>query len=350
MSDSYPQPSVANISSDFPKRHVLILFVLMIPAIFIHLFIGYEGFGYQAFKQGVQQGFSESQLFVLYELRLPRTLLAMVVGAGLAIAGVALQALFRNPLAEPGLIGVSSSAAFGAVLIMVLGGAIWSQVAQWQVAIAAFGFGLLSTLLIYRLARRSGQTDVTLMLLAGVAVNALMGAGTQMLLSIADLIELRNVTFWLMGSLANLSWSSVAWISMAVGISSVFLGYLTRHMNAFVLGESSARFMGYDTQKFKWQVIFFSALMVSAAVAFVGVIGFVGLVVPHIVRLWVGADHRLVLPLSALAGALLLVLADWFARVLIYPLELPIGLLMAFLGAPFFLVMLLKRRHGRSTV
>ncbi|WP_130536765.1 FecCD family ABC transporter permease [Thiomicrorhabdus indica] len=345
--DSNTKSLQLSTSSNFPKRHFGVLLLLCIPAVFIHLVVGYEGFGYQAFSLGLQQGFSESQLFVLYELRLPRTVIAMIVGAGLAVAGVALQALFRNPLAEPGLIGVSSSAAFGAVMIMVIGGALWSQVSHWQVAMSAFVFGIASTLLIYRLAERSGQTDVALMLLAGVAVNALMGAGTQMMMSIADLIELRNVTFWLMGSLANLSWSSVAWVSVVVAVSTIFLWRMVRDMNAFVLGESSARFMGYNTQRFKWQVIFFSALMVSSAVAFVGVIGFVGLVVPHIVRLWVGADHRWVLPLSALAGALLLVLADWFARVLIYPLELPIGLLMAFLGAPFFLWMLLKRRHGR---
>lgn len=326
----------------FPAGKVLFLVALLVPAVFGHLFIGHSGVNLSA----VVEGLSPQQWFILQELRLPRVVMAMLVGAGLAVAGVALQALFRNPLAEPGLIGVSSASAFGAVFMMVLGGVIWQTVAVWQIAVAAFGMGLLATWFIYRLASRNGETDVALMLLAGVAINALMGAGTQMLLSIADLVELRSVTFWLMGSLANVSWGAVLWAAVLIGVSTFALWRLVRAMNGFVLGEHSAFYLGFDTQRFKWQVIFFSALMVSAAVALVGVIGFVGLVVPHIIRLWVGADHRLVLPLSALGGALLLVIADWFARIVLYPLELPIGLLMALLGAPFFLVMLLKRRQG----
>lgn len=324
------------------KSKMFALLLVLVAVSFGHLFVGQSGVDWQ----NLSAGFTPQQWFILHELRLPRVLMAIGVGAGLAVSGVALQALFRNPLAEPGLIGVASSSAFGAVLIMVLGGVWWTQVATWQVGLAAFSAGLLSTWLIYRVASRNGQTDVALMLLAGVAINALMGAGTQMLLSIADVIELRSVTFWLMGSLANLPWSSVLLVLSVVLFSTLILWRLVRAMNAFVLGESSAQYMGFDTGRLKFQVIFFSALMVSSAVALVGVIGFVGLVVPHIIRLWVGADHRMVLPLSALGGAVLLVLADWFARVALYPLELPIGLLMALLGAPFFLMMLLKRRQG----
>lgn len=329
------------MSNAFWPKVILLLLGIGLAAVG-HLFVGHSGISWH----NLVTGLTPQQWFILYELRLPRVVMAMAVGAGLAVAGVTLQALFRNPLAEPGLIGVASSAAFGAVFIMVLGGVLWSQVASWQVGAAAFAAGLLSTWAIYRLASRRGETDVALMLLAGVAVNALMGAGTQMLLSIADLVELRSVTFWLMGSLVNLPWRSVLMVLLIVLLSTLFLWRQVRSMNAFVLGESAAQYMGFDTGRFKWGIIFFSALMVSSAVALVGVIGFVGLVVPHIVRLWVGADHRLVLPLSALGGALLLVLADWLARVLLYPLELPIGLLMALLGAPFFLMMLVKRRQG----
>lgn len=331
-----------NVFGFFPFRQALVLLAVLLPAVFGHLLIG-QGL---LTVESLFEGLTAQQWFILQELRLPRVVMAMVVGAGLAVAGVALQALFRNPLAEPGLIGVSSASAFGAVFMMVLGGVLWQTVAVWQVGLMAFVAGLSATWLIFRLASRNGQTDVALMLLAGVAINALMGAGTQMLLSIADLVELRSVTFWLMGSLANLSWGSVIWVSLLIGVSTMALWRLVKVMNGFVLGEHSALYLGFDTHRFKWQVIFFSALMVSAAVALVGVIGFVGLVVPHIVRLWVGADHRMVLPLSALGGAVLLVFADWFARVVLYPLELPIGLLMALLGAPFFLVMLLKRRQG----
>ena len=317
----------------------LLLLTLLLLAVLGHLFIGHSAFDWQ-------WPFADAQWFILQELRLPRVVMALIVGAGLAVAGVALQALFRNPLAEPGLIGVASGAAFGAVLMMVLGGLVLSQVSLWMTALVAFAFGLLVTYLIYRLATKSGQTDIALMLLAGVAFNAIMGAGTQLLMSIADLVQLRGVTFWLMGSLVNLSWQSVLTVSLVIVLCSAVLWRLVRSMNAFVLGEHNALYMGFDVNRFKWQVMFFSALMVSSAVAVVGVIGFVGLVVPHIVRLWVGADHRLVLPLSALGGGLLLVLADWLARNLLYPLELPIGLLMALVGAPFFLYMLLKQRRG----
>ncbi|WP_243755224.1 iron ABC transporter permease [Thiomicrorhabdus sp. 6S3-12] len=332
-----------NSAGAFPTRRSVILGGILLLAVIGHLFVGHSSLNWNSL---LTEGVSSQQWFILQEFRLPRVLMAIIVGAGLAVAGVALQALFRNPLAEPGLIGVASSSAFGAVAIMVLGGWLWQQVALWQIGFFAFASGLLATLLIYRLATKSGQTDIALMLLAGVAVNAIMGAATQLLLSVADLVQLRTVTFWLMGSLVNLSWPSVVGVSTVVLFCTAVLWRLVRAMNAFVLGENSARYMGYDTGRFKWQVMIFSALMVSSAVSVVGVIGFVGLVVPHIVRLWVGSDHRLVLPLSALGGAILLVLADWLARVLLHPLELPIGLLMALIGAPFFLMMLLKQRRG----
>lgn len=314
---------------------------LLVLACFAHLFVGNGLLDWQLL---FTHGLSEQQWFVLEELRLPRMLMAIFVGAGLAVAGVALQSLFRNPLAEPGLIGVASSSALGAVFIMVLGNWIWQQVALWQIGLSAFLSGLLVTILIYRLATRSGQTDVALMLLAGVAVNAIMGAGTQLLMSIASSIQLQTVTFWLMGSLVNLSWTAVLLVTTVTSLGILYLATLVRGMNAFVIGETSAGYMGFDTHRFKWQVMIVSALMVSVSVALVGVIGFIGLVVPHMVRLWVGADHRLVLPFSALAGALLLVVADWLAQNLLHPVELPIGLLMALIGAPFFLMMLLKRR------
>ncbi len=290
-------------------------------------------------------GLTAQQSLILWEIRLPRLLMTAVVGAGLAVSGVALQALFRNPLAEPGLIGFSSSAAFGAVFVMVLGGALWQNVSVWQMSAAAFMAAALSTLLLHAIATRNGHTDVALMLLAGVAFNAIAGAMTQLLIAFSDDSQLRSVLFWMMGSFANLSWSSVGIVLSLVTLSLLGLWRLVKQMNAFVLGENVCLQMGYDPKWFKWQVMGFSALMVGAAVSVVGVIGFVGLVVPHIIRHWVGADHRLVLPLSAVAGALLLVMADLFARQLIYPAELPIGLLMALLGGPFFLMLLLNKRR-----
>ncbi|MEA3405232.1 MAG: iron ABC transporter permease [Pseudomonadota bacterium] len=289
-------------------------------------------------------GLTAQQNLVVWELRFPRIILTALVGAGLAVAGVSLQALFRNPLAEPGLIGVSSSAALGAVLVIVLGGALWGEVQGWQMSIAAFVFAGAMTVMLYLIATRKGKTDVALMLLAGVAINAIAGALTGLLITISSDVQLRSVMFWMMGSFANVSWQDVALVASVMFISLFGLIRLIKPLNAFLLGEQTCLHMGYTVQKLKWQVMGLSALLVGTAVALVGVIGFVGLIVPHMVRLWVGPDHRSLIPLSALGGALLLVLADLLARSVLQPAELPIGLLMALLGGPFFLMMLLKRR------
>lgn len=324
-------------------KPLVILSGVLILTMIISLQVGTISFRWSDFIQGL----SAQQTLVFWEIRFPRLVMTAIVGAGLAISGVALQSLFRNPLAEPGLIGVSSSAALGAVFIIVLGGQLWQTVGVWQISLAAFVAGTLSTGLLYHIATRNGHTDVALMLLAGVAFNAIAGALTQLLITFSDDNQLRSVLFWMMGSFANLSWSSVWMVSTAVLIALIGLWRLVKPMNAFLLGENVCQQMGYETKRFKWQIMGFSAFMVGAAVSVVGVIGFVGLVVPHMVRLWVGSDHRLVLPLSALLGAVLLVVADLFARWLIYPAELPIGLLMALLGGPFFLILLLNKRKGR---
>jgi iron complex transport system permease protein len=303
--------------------------------------------GFSFYPIDIITGLTEQQWFILWEIRLPRVLLAAVIGAGLAISGVALQALFRNPLAEPGLVGVSSSAAFGAVFVIVLGGALWQEVTVWQISAAAFVLASFSTVMLYMIATRKGHTDVALMLLAGVAFNAIFGALTQLLITFSDDTQLRSALFWMMGSLANLSWFSVGMVSVFVLLATLGLWRLVKSMNAFLLGENVSLQMGYDPKWFKWQVMGLSALIVGVSVSMVGVIGFVGLVVPHMIRLWVGADHRLVLPLSALGGAILLVLADLLARQLLYPSELPIGLLMALLGGPFFLMLLMTKRQLR---
>ena len=291
-------------------------------------------------------GLNAQQSLVLWELRVPRLLLVMVIGAGLAVAGVALQAMFRNPLAEPGLIGVSSSAALGAVFMIVLGSYFAQEVQFWQIGLVAFLSAALATWFIYKLATHYGKTDVALMLLAGVAVNAIAGAATQLLISVSDDNQLRTVTFWMMGSFANVNWLSVMIVSAITMVISLLLWRLAKPLNAFMLGENVCLHMGYDPSRIKWQVMWGTALMVAMAVATVGVIGFVGLVVPHIVRLAIGSEHRRLIPMSALTGAVLLVYADWVAKTVIAPSELPIGLLMALLGGPFFLMMLLKQRKG----
>jgi len=291
-------------------------------------------------------GLEQAEL-ILAQIRLPRTLLGCAVGAVLALCGVAMQGLFRNPLADPGLVGVSSGAALGAAAAIVGSTFVPALPQVWQpyvLSMFAFLGGLAVTLLVYRLGRRDGQTRVATMLLAGIALTALAGAIVGLFTYLADDTTLRSLTFWNLGSLNGASYAGL-WplllITLAVG------GWLPRRataLNALLLGESEARHLGFDVERIKRELVVCTALGVGAAVAAAGLIGFVGLVVPHLMRLLVGPDHRLLLPASALAGATLLLLADVAARLVIAPAELPIGIVTALLGAPFFLFLLLRER------
>ncbi|GAB6034864.1 FecCD family ABC transporter permease [Galenea microaerophila] len=291
-------------------------------------------------------GLSTVHAWILWELRLPRLLAALSLGAGLAVSGVALQALFRNPLAEPGLIGVSSGAALGAViallwlpvsLAMSVGGLIWQG--MW-----AFGFGLLTTWLLYRLATQQGRTDAALMLLAGVAFNAINGAGVSLLITLSNDSELRTIVFWMMGSLSGINWGQAMLLTGVFIFSFAGLWRLRHGLDLYLLGERVCRQMGHDPQRIKLWVITLTTLFIGVAVSMVGVIAFVGLVVPHMMRLWVGARHQVLLPASALGGAVLMAFADFIAHHVMTPSEVPIGLFMALLGGPFFLYLLLRER------
>ena len=285
--------------------------------------------------------------WVVWELRVPRLLLALLVGAGLGMAGAALQGLFRNALADPGLVGVSSGAALAAAIVMVLGA---GSLASWIglgliLPLAAFGGGLLVAVLIYRLATYRGHTDVALMLLAGIAINAMAGAATGILAYVASDEALRNLTFWAFGSLAHASWREVTMVAAPILLACLLLPLSARRLNVFLMGEAVAGHLGVNVNRLKWSLVALTALAVGASVAAAGIIGFIGLVAPHLVRLLVGPDHRWLLPLSGLMGALLLVSADIVARSLIAPAELPIGLLIAGVGGPFFLWLLLQHRN-----
>lgn len=285
--------------------------------------------------------------WVVWEIRLPRVLLAIGVGAALGLAGAAMQGLFRNPLADPGLVGVSSGAALAAVLVIVLGGGWLIPLIGQGLALPAAAFlgGLIATALIYRLASYRGQTDVALMLLAGIAINAMAGAATGLLAYWASDEALRNLTFWAFGSLAHASWREVAMIFIPLVAVLMVLPLWGRALNLYLMGEQTAFFRGYNTLTLKRVVVVCVALVVGASVAVAGIVGFVGLVAPHLVRIIIGPDHRWLLPLSGLMGALLVVAADMLARGLAAPSELPIGLLIAGLGGPFFLWLLLQQRH-----
>lgn len=283
------------------------------------------------------------------QLRLPRVLLALMVGAALAQSGVAMQALFRNPLADPSIVGVSSGAALAAVATIVLGTSLnWLQPLSLHALLPVAGFagGTLAAWLVMRLSRHQGVTRPSTMLLAGMAINAVAGAGIGLLMHMADSAALRSLTFWMYGSLGKSDWSEILWAAPLMLVPLLWLPRESDALNALLLGEAEAGHLGIDVQRLQRRVLVLVVLAVSASVALTGIIGFVGLVVPHLIRLKTGPDHRLLLPASALLGAILLIAADALARTVIAPAELPIGILTALTGGPFFLLMMLRYRDS----
>ncbi|MDY8110179.1 iron ABC transporter permease [Fulvimarina sp. 2208YS6-2-32] len=285
---------------------------------------------------------------IVWQIRLPRVLLGALVGASLAVCGAVMQGLFRNPLADPGLIGISSGAALAAVATIVLSGGILAPYAAlagiYALPLAAFLGGLAATLLIYRIGTLAGRSSMALILLAGIALGALAGALTGFLLYLSDDRQLRDITFWSLGGLGAASWTKLLASAPMMLLALLAAPLAARGLNAIVLGEAEAFHMGVRVQWLKRGTILIVALATGAAVAVSGTIGFVGIVVPHLLRLWLGPDHRGLLPASALAGAILLIVADMAARSIVAPAELPIGILTATLGAPVFLLILLRRR------
>ncbi|HRK39283.1 MAG TPA: iron ABC transporter permease [Burkholderiaceae bacterium] len=285
---------------------------------------------------------------VVLNVRAPRVLLALLAGAGLACAGVMMQALFRNPLADPALIGVSAGAALGAVATIVLGATLLHGLSKvlgvWTLPVAAFLGALVTATLVFKLSSRDGQVDATTMLLCGIAVNALTGAGIGLLTYLATDEQLRNLTFWSLGSLGAATWSSLMGAAPAILLMVLVGPWLAHQLNALLLGESEALHLGVAVERLKRTVVALTAASAGAVVAVSGVIGFIGLVAPHMARMLVGPDHRYVLPLASLIGATLLTAGDLVARTAVRPAELPIGILTAFMGAPFFLWLLRRRQ------
>lgn len=289
------------------------------------------------------------QAAVLLTIRLPRVLLGVLVGAALAMSGAAVQGLFRNPLAAPGLIGISSGAALAVVAVIVLGATVLEGLSQvlgiFTLPLAAFVGGVVSTLIIYRLATLDGRTHIATMLLAGIAVNALTGAAVGALTFMATDEQLRSITFWSLGSLGGATWRSVIMVTPFILAPALAMPFLARPLNAMLLGEAEAGHLGINVEVVKRLVITAVALAVGAAVSVAGMIGFIGLVVPHLLRLCVGPDHHYILPGSALLGASLLLTADLIARTIVTPAELPIGIVTALIGGPFFLWLLVHQRR-----
>lgn len=290
---------------------------------------------------------------VITEVRLPRAALGFLVGSALAVSGAVMQGLFRNPLADPGIVGVSSGAGLGAVACIVFGAGALAPVTAllgvFALPLMAFLGSLAVTYLLYLLGTRDGETQIATMLIAGIALSALAMAFTGLLIYMADDRQLRDITFWSLGSLAGstIQKSGVAAAIILPALATVPL--LARGLNAFALGEAAAFHMGVPVERFKRLAIVVVAAATGVSVALSGGIGFIGVIVPHLVRLAAGPDHRFLLPASALLGGSLLLAADMIARVIVAPAELPIGILTALIGAPFFLWILFKDRPGRKS-
>jgi len=282
---------------------------------------------------------------VFWNVRLPRVTLAIVVGASLAVAGVVMQGIFRNPLAEPATVGVSGGAAVGAVIAITLG---LSKITL-GVQIFAFIGGTLATAIVYGLSRVDGKTDIVTLILTGIAINALSGALIGLAVFVADDDQIRTVTFWSLGSLGLATWRAVAMVLPLAIIGVALSTKFSRTLDLMSLGDRPAEHVGVPVERVRLQTIAIIGLLASSAVAATGIIAFVGLIVPHILRLVLGPKHRDLLWSSALLGAIVTLLADLAARTLLSPAELPLGVLTALIGAPFFLWLLRKMRTGEST-
>lgn len=337
----------------YPSKHAIIfvgLSLLLLCVSVLSLSIGSKSLGFGELINilfGSQTGIART---IVLEIRLPRILLSALVGAGLGVSGAVIQGLFRNPLADPGLIGVSGGAALGAACVLVLGQELLTLFflpVNLMLPIAAFAGGLLATLLVLAFSWSAMTVSVVAMLLVGLAINTMATGGIGLLTALSDQDGLRNLTFWLLGSMASADADNVLIASIVIIPALYLLLRDASNLDCLLLGESSARTLGVPVSSLKFRLVLLSALIVGCAVAFTGIIGFVGLIVPNLLRFVVGPLHRWLLPASAIFGALILVTADLLARTLWFPRELPIGVLTSLIGAPIFIFLIaLQRRKG----
>lgn len=332
------------------RRMAIFLLVLLTVVSVLSLGTGASGTRFWPVPGQVLRGeeIAARDAIILFDIRLPRLALGILVGAALAVSGAVMQGLFRNPLADPGLVGVGAGAGLGAIGAIVLGAmlplALRGALGYYLVPVAAFIGGWLTTILLYRMSTHRGRTSVAVMLLGGIAIAALAGALSGILIYMANDAELRDLTFWGLGSLAGATWDKVALGGALIVLALGATPFLARALNGLALGEGPAAHLGVPVQKMKNAAILTVAAATGAAVAVSGGIGFIGIVVPHLLRLMIGPDHRWLLPNAALLGASLLILADMIARSVVAPAELPIGIVTATLGGPFFLWILMRNR------
>lgn len=282
---------------------------------------------------------------IFIQIRLPRVIMSILVGASLAVGGVLTQALFRNPIVEPGLIGTSSGAAFGAAFYFVLGSLLKFNIGEWTLPLAACLGALLSTTLVFRLSKTSEKNSVFSLLLTGIAINALFYSGIGFLSYIARDPQARSITFWNLGTLSGSNWHSVI-ISGFFSIACIIASFpYAKKLNTLILGEEEAAYLGINIKKLKQHVIIINVIMISVSTAFVGVISFIGLIVPHLLRIINGSDNRFLVSNSILLGAILLNLSDLIARTIFSPAELPIGIVTAIIGVPVFITLLRQKNY-----
>jgi len=329
---------------------LLLLAAVLFVACLLSLGIGPTGVDLHdlwIYATGSGASLSTQERVILEAVRLPRTALGLLVGAGLAVSGAMMQGLFRNPLADPGIVGVTSGAGLAAVAAIVLGNGILAPVAmvlgnQFLPLMAFFG-GLFNTWMLYLIATRDGRTSTTTLILSGIAIGALSAALMGLMIVMADDRQLRDITFWSLGSLGGATFGRVFSILPFIGAVIVIIPFVARGLDALVLGDAAAFHMGIPVQRLKKIVIVAVAAACGSTVAVAGSIGFVGIVVPHLLRLVMGPSHRFLLPGSALGGGALLLIADCVARTVAAPAELPIGVVTALFGAPIFLFLLLGK-------
>ncbi len=330
----------SGLSATYPLR-LLLLALLAAVALVASIALGAAGIPLRDVVEALGGRGDETTRTIVLELRLPRAVLSALVGGGLALAGAVFQALLRNPLAEPYLLGVSSGAAVGAVGAVALG---WSAVAPWSTPVAAFIGALVSIVVVFHIAAGVGRAlDTRVLLLAGVVIGAFFNALTLLILNFADVETFRSAVFWMMGSLAAASWPATLLLAAYLLPAIAILLALARPLNLLAMGEETALYLGTRVERVKWAAFVVASLLVAASVAVAGVIGFVGLIVPHALRLLWGSDHRLLLPGCVLAGAAVLLAVDTAARTIAAPAELPVGVVTALVGVPVFLVILTRR-------
>ncbi len=330
----------------------LVLLSLLLLFSFISVKYGAVEISFQTIWNAMFHTLIGEQLTVLNErifmlIRLPRVFMGIFVGAALAVGGVLMQALFRNPIVEPGLVGTSSGAAFGAAFYFVLGAAFGINLGEWTLPLAACIGGLISTGLVFYLSqsKQNNKSSVVALLLTGIAINALFLSGVGFLSYIARDPQARSITFWNLGTLSGSYWEALFFVITATIICLILSLRYAKELNALMLGEQEAQLLGVNIQNLKMKVLLLNVIMVAVATAFVGVIGFVGLIVPHLLRMLNGSNNRFLIWSGALFGALVLTISDLVARLLFAPAELPIGIVTSIIGVPIFIVLLRRTNY-----